>query len=403
MEGGCRSLNTRTRNPRRRAVVSTTIARTVDGFYGQIIDTLHDDGYEVHVVTSDGPEIPRLKSRADHVHVVTMHRQVNVVADVWALFGWLRILVKLRPEFVLAGTPKAGLLGMIASRATRVPRRAYFLQGLRLEGTQGRQEAMLAKMEWLTSWCSHVVIAVSPSLAERYRDLKLAAGRPLVVPHNGSSHGVDTVFFSPRHKSPELLEELGLDRGLPVVTFIGRLTADKGPETLLGALRRIQAHDVLLQLLVLGAQDEDDSSRYLSEIEREVTPVIVLPHIQDVRPYLAASDIVVLPTRREGMPNVVLEAAAMGIASVTTDATGAVDSVVGGRTGLIVPAGDEQALADAMLRLLLDPTLCEKMGREARERVVRDFQPKDVARAVVDHGVKGCASQPARHASEATQ
>jgi len=384
------------------AIVTTTIARTVDGFYGQIIDALQADGFEVHVVTSDGPEIFRLARRADHVHIVEMNRRISLYADIRALFGWLRILLRVRPVFVLAGTPKAGLLGMIASWMTRVPRRAYLLQGMRLEGTQGCQRKILAKMEWLTSRCSHVVIAVSPSLADRYRDLRLAAGRPLVVPHHGSSHGVDTAYFTPRQKTLGMMHELGLDPDLPVVTFIGRLTKDKGPDTLLGALRRLRSEKGSVQLLVLGAQDEADSVHYLSEIEREPTPVTVLPHIQDVRPHLAVSDVVVLPTRREGMPNVVLEAAAMGIPSVTTDATGAVDSVVHEHTGLIVPVGDEGALAEAVLRLIQNQALRERMGREARERVVKDFQPEDVASAIVSIGVCGHMSHASRCTFEVT-
>jgi glycosyltransferase involved in cell wall biosynthesis len=386
----------------RRAIVATTISRTVDGFYGQIIDALRSDGFEVHVVTSDGPEILRLARRADHVHIIAMQRRISIWADIQALLGWLRVLLRVRPEFVLAGTPKAGLLGMTASWITRVPRRAYFLQGMRLEGSQGRQRIMLAKMEWLTSRCSHVVIAVSPSLADRFRDLGLAAGRPLVVPHHGSSHGVDTEFFTPRQKTPGLINELGLDGGLPVVTFIGRLTKDKGLDVLLAALRCIRSEETLVQLLLLGAQDEADSAYYLSEIEREPTPAIILHHIRDVRPYLAASDVVVLPTRREGMPNVVLEAAAMGIPSVTTDATGAVDSVVHDVTGLIVPVGDERALAAAVLRLIQDKASHASMGREARNRVVKDFQPKDVARAIVDLGVSGRIIERHDRAKEVT-
>ena len=389
-------------NPRR-AVVSTTIARTADAFYGQIIDVLKQDGYEVHVITSDGPEIPSLKRRADHVHIVAMRRQVDVIADFRALLGWMRILVRVRPDFVLAGTPKAGLVGMIASWVTRVPRRAYFLQGLRLEGTQGLKRAILSKMEFLTSWCSQVVIAVSPSVADRYRELGLAAGRPLAVPHHGSSHGVDTVFFSPRQQSPDLIKAIGLASDLPVVTFIGRLTADKGPDALLGALRRIRLQGLSIQLLVVGAQDEADSAYYLSQIEREATAIMVVSHVQDVRPYLAASDVVVLPTRREGMPNVVLEAAAMAVASVTTDATGAVDSVVDGQTGLIVPVGDEGALADAVVRLLQDADLRLQMGRNARERAVKDFQPADVSRAVVDLAVRGSRQALPESATEETR
>lgn len=365
------------------AVVSTTISRTVDQFYREITGTLQREGYRVHVITSDGPEVPALRVRADHVHIVPMARAVSLVADLRALFGWIRVLRQVRPDVVFAGTPKAGLLGMVASKLTRVPRRAYFLQGLRLEGVEGRHRAILSAMERLTSWCSHVVIAVSPSLATRYRVLRLDAGRPLVVPHHGSSHGVNTEHFAPIPRSEHVLADAGLRSSMPVLAFIGRLTRDKGPDALIAAARRIRELGDEVQLLILGAQDEADSAGYLERLRGSGLPLAVYDHLEDVRPFLSVTDILVLPTWREGMPNVVLEAAAMGVPAITTDATGAVDSVEDGLTGLIVPVDDAPALAAAIDRLLREPALRREMGAAARARVVADFQPRDVAAAVV--------------------
>ncbi len=378
---------TQKRREGRRVVVSTTIPRTVDGFYGEIIDVLRADGFQVHVITSDGPEVPRLRRRADEVHIIPMARQVSLVKDIRALALWIRTLGDLRPGFVLAGTPKAGLLGMVAARLTRTPRRAYFLQGLRLEGVEGLQSVVLGRMEWLTSRCSQVVIAVSPSLASRYEQLGLAAGRSVVVPHNGSSHGVDMDYFVPLPKPIDSRADLGLQPDTPVVTFMGRLTADKGPKALLGALNLVRESGTEVQLLVLGAQDEGDSSFHVNEFRRSQTPVTVLDHIQDVRPCLGATDVLVLPTRREGMPNAVLEAAAMGKPAITTDATGAIDSVIDGVTGIIVPVDDVGALGRAIISLISDESLRTRMGAAALARVTTDFQPADVARAVVDLGL----------------
>jgi glycosyltransferase involved in cell wall biosynthesis len=108
----------------------------------------------------------------------------------------------------------------------------------------------------------------------------------------------------------------------------------------------------------------------------------VIDHVRDVRPYLAAADLLVLPTRREGLPNVVLEAAAMGVPSVTTTATGAIDSVADGETGILVPPDDPHALAAAISALLKDPGLRRQMGESARRRVVTMFGPGDVAKAI---------------------
>lgn len=368
---------------RRVAVVSTTISRTVDQFYREITETLQRDGYLVHVVTSEGPEIPALRARADAVHIVPMARQVAVFADLRALIQWVRVLRQVRPDVVFAGTPKAGLLGMLASKIVRVPRRAYFLQGLRLEGIDGRQRMILSAMERLTSACSQVVIAVSPSLARRYQVLGLHSGRPIVVPHHGSSHGVNTEHFTPIPRAEHVLTSAGLDPTVPVLAFIGRLTRDKGPDALIAAVRRLHEHGTAVQLLILGAQDEADSASYLERLRDSGLPVAVYGHLDDVRPFLSVTDVLVLPTWREGMPNVVLEAAAMRVPAVTTDATGAVDSVEDEVTGLVVPVDDAVALSAAIERLLHDPPLRSAMGSAARTRVVADFQPTDVAEAVV--------------------
>jgi glycosyltransferase involved in cell wall biosynthesis/nucleoside-diphosphate-sugar epimerase len=369
------------------AVVTTTISRSVDSFYGQTIDDLKSRGYHVVVVTSPGPEIERLSQRADDVHLIEMARDVSLLKDLRALVRWVRLLRQVRPEVVIGGTPKAGLLSMVAARVVGTPRRGYMLQGLRLESVRGPKRRVLVWMERLTSWCSQVVIAVSPSLAAEYRRGKLHAGRRVVVPNHGSSHGVDTEYFQPRPRNAVLLRDLDLDPARPVLIFIGRLTADKGPATLAEALRRVADAGDSAQLIVVGAQDEQDSAAHLAGLRAVSDGVRVFNHLNDVRPFLAASDILVLPTHREGMPNVVLEAAAMGIPSITTTATGAVDSVVDSDTGLLVRPGDADALGAAILRLINDGALRRRYGAAARARVVRDFQPTDVARAIVDHAL----------------
>ncbi len=370
-------------------MVSSTIPVTAATFYRETLAELTSRGYEVHVVTSPGPQVPALVELSHTVHSLPMHRGVAPLEDLAGLFRWIVLLLRLRPQVVLGGTPKAGLLSMMAARITMVPQRTYLLQGLRLEGSSGTQRRILALMERIASWCSHRVIAVSSSLAQEYERLGLNAGRAVVVPHHGSSHGVDSEHFAPRPRDAELAAELGLEPGVPVVVFIGRLTADKGPDTLIRALTSVAERGARLQLLVLGAQDEPDSQTYLQRLEQlgDRVRVQVLDHIDDVRPYLALSDLLVLPTRREGMPNVVLEAAAMGKPAVTTTATGAIDSVVDGVTGFLVGPDDGEAMGRAIELLAGDPTLREQMGQASRDRVVSQFQPEHVARAIVDQVV----------------
>src|ERR1035437_6612217 len=266
-------------------VLTTTLPRSADTFYLPIIDEFQSRGWRVHVVTSDGPEVSGLRERADMVHIISMERAISPWADARSFWAWVRLLRGIKPALVLGGTPKAALLGMVAARLNHVPRRVYFLLGLRLEGTAGTLNRLLGAMEWLTSWCSHVILAVSPSLASRYRELHLAAGRPIQVPNHGSTHGVDSHHFSPIPRDPSLLRDLAIDPDVPIVLFIGRLTADKGPDALIGALDLLRLERFSLQLLVLGNQDEEDSTRYRERLQTSPTPVRVLGSVTDVRPY----------------------------------------------------------------------------------------------------------------------
>lgn len=368
----------------RHAVVSSTLPRTADAFYREKLSELRTRGYVVHLITSPGPEVDSLRLCVDDVRIVPMAREISLFSDLVALVAWIRILRETRPELVFAGTPKAGLVAMVSARLCRVPRRVYFLQGLRLEGATGAKRRILAIAERVASWCSQVVVAVSPSLADEYRRLGLNAGRDVVVAHYGSSHGVDTDHFTPQTCNRSLLDELALDPSVPTLAFIGRLTGDKGPETMTAALDLLHRQGQLVQLIVIGAQDETDSRRFVRDLETSSQEVRVIDQVSDIRPYLAASDVLVLPTMREGLPNIVLEAAAMGIPAITTTATGAIDSVVAGETGLLFEYGDEVGLADAVRQIICDPDGRKAMGVAARERVVRDFQPRDVSLGIID-------------------
>jgi glycosyltransferase involved in cell wall biosynthesis len=383
----------------RAAVVSTTIPQQIDLVYRDILEELRANGYAVHLVTSRGPHTARLEARVHRIHTVPMQRQISLLSDVACFVAWLRLLRTIRPELVLAGSPKASLLALSAARLIGVRRRAYLLQGLRLEGTTGATRRLLAAAERLASGCADVVIAVSPSLAKLYQRLGLAGSTPVRVPAGGSSHGVDAAYFHPMAADESVRRGLGLDASVPTLCFIGRLTADKGLPTLAQGLRRLATEGLAVQLLVLGKQDERDSQGMLELLRGTGTLVRDVEHVPDVRPYLSLSDALVLPTRREGLPNVVLEAAAMQIPSITTDATGAVDSVVHGETGYVARMDDAADFAAGIRLLLTDQTIRRQMGVAARARAVEQFEPRAVARAIVGLAMGESAPVPGKHRS----
>jgi glycosyltransferase involved in cell wall biosynthesis len=366
------------------ALVTATIPITTAKFQRELVRQVQAEGYDVCVVSSPGPELEKLREEwGVRVRSIPMTREISPLADLIALVQWLRVCLAERPSLMISATPKASLLSLLAGKATRVHRRLYCMVGLRLEGEQGRRRQLLVVIERLTSWASTEVVANSPSLAIRCEELRLAPQNKLRQTRPGSDHGVDSSHFSPRPRDLTLAGELGIDSSIPVLGSVGRLTRDKGIDCLIGAMALLHADDITCQLLIVGPQNEPNSAIYLKKLQSVRQHVVTIGMVDDVRPYFGLMDVHVLPSLREGFPNVVLEASAMGLPTVTTDATGAIDSVKDGKTGFIVKAQDSRGLADAIEALLRNSDMATQYGVQAREWVIADFQPESVVRTLL--------------------
>ncbi|WP_141651276.1 glycosyltransferase family 4 protein [Microbacterium sp. 3J1] len=354
---------------------------TATTFLGGYLRFLREDGWDVTLICGDGPGVSEMASTAGVTFApLAMRREPSPVSDLRSLVGAVRLLRRIRPDVLVYATPKASLIGSIAGRITRVPRLVYELWGLRLETAQGVARRIFAALESTTSRLSTVVIANSASLADRARALGVNGGRRVVVLGAGSSHGVDSDFFMPGAGSAALSPETALRLGEServTIGFIGRIHPDKGIDTLIDALRILGERGRAIQLLLVGGDDGAVLDEELEQL-RTVVPVHIEGFAADVRGALSAMDLLVLPSRREGFPNVVLEAAAMEVPAVVSDATGCRDSVVHGVTGRIARTGDPVSLADEIDALLVDDESRRRIGRAARANVVRDFAQRDI-------------------------
>lgn len=345
-------------------------------------------GYRVIAVSSPGVLLDRL---ARELGVATtkiqMSRTVSPAADIRALRSWLRLVRASKPAMVIAGTPKAALLAMVASWMCRVPLRIYGLYGLRLEGARGILRVILWTMEALTAASSSEILAVSHSLKSRYLSLRLSPASKVLVVGSGTTHGVDLAHFQPGLEVGEerVRKELRIPDGYEVVGFVGRLHPDKGLDVLVDACNWLRRQKVDFHLLIIGVIDVSESTSVLAELARCEQPFSLITDASDVRPYYRLMSVHCLPSRREGFPNVVLEAAAMGVPTVTTSATGAVDSVINGKTGLIVPVDDSDALARAIQSLLNDPIMRRAFGTAARDYVSSRYDRQGVVDAYLKH------------------
>lgn len=344
---------------------------------------LRDRGWDVHVVSAPGPALTALATVPGiTIHSIDMARQPAPAQDARSLLAWVCLLRRVRPDLISVGTPKAGLLGGIAGFLTRVPHRVYLLRGLRLETSTGIERRILVGLERLSIGVAHDVVAVSNSLRDRVVELGLVKSSKVRVLGRGSSNGVDVTAFAASFLGPDervqLTDSLGIDDSVPVIGFVGRLTADKGLSVLADARELLAGRGVDHQLLIVGGIDEGVTESLLNKITSTGREAIRTGHVSNPRPYYQVMDLLCLPTYREGFPNVVLESAAAGIPTVTTDATGAVDSVIAGKTGTIVPVGSAEKLADALEALVLDSALRKDMGAEALRHVKAHYDRTDV-------------------------
>lgn len=359
------------RNPH--IVVGITSPQTCLVLGGRL-RTLREAGFRVTLVSSPGELLTQTAAQEGVESVaIPMRREISPLADLVALLRLCWLLYRLKPQMTEFSTPKAGLLGSIAAMLCRVPARVYFLRGLKLETCTGIKRRILLGAERLAAACSHSVLCNSDSLRNEALALAIAPEKKLCLLGSGSSNGVDVDRFHPGPCS--LRHRLGFSPEAHVVGFVGRLTRDKGLPELIEAFDAILAAKPDAHLLLVGWFDAaEDALGHALRSRIENHPRIHLTgYVADTAPYYQVMDVMVLPTWREGFPNVVLEAAATGIPVVTTLSTGSRDAVVPEVTGLLIPPGYPVAIRESVLHLLHDPERRCRMGLAARDWVLKHY------------------------------
>jgi len=346
-------------------------------------------GFEVWIASAPGAELNQCALAEGSTPVaIPMHREPSPLADLRALAKlWLEMR-RIRPVVTNVGTPKAGLLGGLAAWFSRVPCRVYTLRGLRWETTRGWKRQILLAADWLACRMAHRVICVSASVRDRAVAVGIVKQDKTVVFGAGSSNGVDAARFAPLPErlahARALRRELGIPPGAPVIGFIGRLTRDKGVGDLIEAHARLSQRWLELRLILVGNAESGDLLPDHAAARIRGTPhVLRIGHAEDVAPLYHLMDVLALPSHREGFPNVVLEAGAAEKPVVATRATGTVDAVVDGVTGLLVPVGDATALAGALELVLGDPEFAAGLGSAGRARVLAEFSQEHIWEALI--------------------
>lgn len=325
---------------------------------------LRSRGWDVALVCSQAGDV-REFAEEDGIdyYPIALERNPSLWQDLKGTVALMAAIRRIRPAVTVWGSPKASLLGVLASRVLGVPS-VYVIHGLRLEGSAGLLRRILVAAERLTCLMASRVVADGHDLRALALRLRLVRPGKIVVLADGSSNGVGASDVAPRYRG-----KLDLAEDAVVVTFAGRITRDKGVRELASAWHEIAPSHPNAHLVIAGQADPSDPAgpAYAQALSR-LPNTHLLGHIDDLDHLWADTDLMVLPSYREGLPLVVIEAAAAGVPGVVTSCTGGSEAVLDGQTGIVVPTRDVRALASALTTMLDDPDLRKRMGAAARRR-----------------------------------
>lgn len=366
---------------------TSTIPGSLNNFCrGLLKDLQEKEQYDVIAVSSPGEPLKELENREGiRTYSVSMQRRISPLADLKSLFGLIKVFRRERPDIVHSITPKAGLLSMMAAYICRVPIRIHTFTGLVFPTTTGIKQKVLIFTDRLTCACATHIIPEGQGVKHDLEHYKITH-KPLKVLGYGNIRGIDLNRFDPT--LPEVISEADKIRTPGVFTFIfiGRLVGDKGINELVSAFSLLNKQFPKTRLILVGRKEQTiDPLRpeTLHEIENNEA-IEAVGEQPDVRPWLLAADAFVFPSHREGFPNVVIEAGAMGLPSIVTDINGSREIIIDGENGVVIPSRDKEALFDAMKLFLSSPETVARLRKNARELISSRYEISFVQQCLKD-------------------
>ncbi|WP_078055268.1 glycosyltransferase family 4 protein [Flavobacterium crassostreae] len=344
--------------------------------------------YQVIGISSNGSELKEVSiDEGITVIPVRMTRVISPIKDIIAVYNLFRIFKKQKPLIVHTHTPKAGTVGMLAAKLAGVPNRLHTIAGLPLLEAKGYKRKLLNFVEKITYSCATMIYPNSFGLKEIILNEKFCKPTKLKVIANGSSNGINTSHFSREAVQNISInkEELGILENDFVFIFVGRLVSDKGLNELIQAFKILSSDYQHVKLLLVGGFENDLDPllpETLIQINKNNT-IIPVGYQQDVRPYFAIANVLVFPSYREGFPNVVMQAGAMGLPSIVSDINGCNEIITEGENGFIIPVKDANAIQEAMKKIIEEPFVYNKLKEKARKKIVDNYEQKVVWEALL--------------------
>lgn len=358
---------------------------SVLNFRGKLIEQIHAQGFEIHILVPDlemfKNEKQKLENLGYKLHEVSMQRTgTNPIADLKALFAMYKLMIQIKPAYVLSYTIKPVIYGTLAAWLANVPHRYALITGLGYAfqnvETHSKRSVFQKLVHGLYQQAlsrSHKAFFQNPDDLKLFQDLKLLGSNTPAVVVNGSGVNVTDFNVLPLPQNEQQQAKISF-------LLIARLLVDKGVREYAEAAKIIQQQYPHVEFNLVGWIDENPSAITQQELDQWVANKTVKywGKLADVRPAIAESSVYVLPSYREGTPRTVLEAMAMGRAIITTDAPGCRETVVDGDNGFLVEVKSVESLVEAMKKFINQPELIEKMGNRSREIALHKYDVHQV-------------------------
>ncbi|WP_111958372.1 glycosyltransferase family 4 protein [Chryseobacterium lathyri] len=348
--------------------------------------------YDIVGVSSEGQLLDEVEQREGIKTIeVNMERGISPLKDLTSLYKLYKILKREKPVIVHSITPKAGLLTMLSGKMAGVPIRIHTFTGLIFPTRKGMVQKLLISMDKLLCSAATHIYPEGEGVRKDLIDYKITS-KSLKVIGNGNVNGIDLEHFSPGQiteaQKDLLKKELNIEDAHFVFVFVGRLVGDKGINELVKAFSHINKKENSQRqskLLLVGPLEQELDPLHpdtLREIENN-PDIISVGFQKDVRPYFAISDALAFPSYREGFPNVVMQAGAMGLPSIVSDINGCNEIIIEDQNGAIVPVKNSEKLSEAMRKMKLDTDYYQKLKMNARPMIESRYEQSVIWNALL--------------------
>jgi glycosyltransferase involved in cell wall biosynthesis len=368
----------------------TTVPLSIDKLLeGQL--SFMSKHFDVTAISSDSKYLEQcaLKENVDYYHL-EMSRRITPLNDLVSLLKLTKFLINNKPLIVHSHTPKAGIIAMLAAKIANVPIRLHTVGGLPLVESFGLRRKILIFVEKMTYKCATNVYSNSTGLYNFIIENNFIKKDKIKILANGSTNGIDTKHFSSNKitdiEKINLKEQLGIKTNDFVFVFVGRLVGDKGINELVRAFKSLERYNSNVKLLLVGPQESNLDplqNDTLAEISSNKS-IISVGYQNDIRPYLAISNSLVFPSYREGFPNVVMQAGAMGLPAIVTNINGCNEIIFDKINGVLIDVKNSYAIEKAMYNMCNNPLLYKKLKDSARDLITSRFDQNNVWNCILE-------------------